>query len=75
MGFISFVLSDDAIIWRNCVKYSSLIRFDEWAGNDNNGFLWEEVEDESNGYIEELNGNGGIIDSSLLFTSKAENKY
>ncbi len=74
MGLISFELFDDAIIRRICVKYSSLIRFDDWTGNDNNGFLCGEDEDEPKGYIEELNGSGGMIDNSLLFTNKAEIK-
>jgi hypothetical protein len=74
MGFVSFVLVDDSMIWRIRVRYSSLIRFDDWAGNDNNGFVWWEDDDELKGYIEQFNGSGGMIDNSLLFNDTAKIK-
>ncbi len=69
MSFVSSRFSDDDAMIR-CIRatYSSLIRFDDRTGNDDNGFFWGEVDDEPNGYIDKFNGSGGMMDTSLLFT-------
>ncbi len=71
MSFVSSGLSDDdddAIIRFICATYSSLIRFVDRTGNDDNGFVWGENGDKPNGYIDKSNGSGGMADESLLLT-------
>ena len=74
LSSLEFVDDDDEVsmIWRICLRYSSLIRVDEWAGKDNNGLTWADNDDgEQNGYIELSNGSGGTVVESVLITDEA----